>query len=608
MARYTEESKGTDSGNLHNREGILVLSVDKNGKILRFNKECELMSGNGKKEVLNRQLFDFLIPERHVEQWEEIFDYAKRNKPINDFELPILTQRGPEAMISWSAFPARNAGGLVESIAFMGRLISHENDVKKSSVERKEKRNLGNKTDREPSNKKNKNRVLFASGNKRLVLGGGAHRHSKSFRDATKTKVPPKREKKTTNSKKDRRICKVKVGKKKLNKKHKEQLGDYNNFKKTIKKLKEINEELKKENKKLGKKVVILKTRLTDGKVKQQRWDKTRDLIEKKTVSSFNRAAHFLFDCTGVNRKNDEFERMMHELNERRSLLDDFESQIVDDKNNLADRRNEFCKWREKLEMLEEEITRRRVELAKQEQKFDEYIVSSLSGGVREWSSTDPGGKVSSDVGDLDAETVEHFDSFDKIPKCAAIIQRGKFKQVNQSFAELFGYNAEEIVEESLFDFVVSEGFSDIEKYYLRRLKGEKIDSYVAMFHTKQNGKMAMEVSTEPINYRGEKAEIAVFKKLTDSHKDAIAADKVEDEKGDASVSGEPGSKPEENAAGGEIDQDQISDLAKKVQEDKQNAGFEVDKNEGESGVSSGEEKPSKSTVYGSAPGTILED
>lgn len=587
MARYIEESKGKDSGNLHNRESILVLSVDKNGKILRFNKECELMSGNGKKEVLNKQLFDFLIPERHVEQWEEIFDYAKRNKPINDFELPILTQRGPEAMISWSAFPARNAGGLVESIAFMGRLISHENDVKESSVERKEKRNLGNKTDGGSSNKKNKNRVLSASGNKRLVPGGGAYRHSKAFRDAAKTKVTSKREKKTTNSKKDRRIGKVKIGKKKLNKKHKEQLDNHNNVKKTIKKLKEINEGLKKENKKLGKKVVILKTRLTNRKMKQRKWDKTRNLIKKKTVSSFNRATHFLFDCIGVNRKKDEFERMMHELNERRSLLDDFESQIVDDKNSLADRRNEFCKWREKLEMLEEEITRRRVELAKQEQKFDEYIVSSLSGGVREWSSTDPGAKVSSDVGDLDAETVEHFDNFDKIPKCAAIIQRGKFKQVNQSFAELFGYNAEEIVEESLFDFVVSEGFSDIEKYYLRRLKGEKIDSYVAMFDTKQNGKMAMEVSTEPINYRGEKAEIAVFEKLTDAHKDAIAADKVEDEKEDASVSGELDSKPEENAAGGKMDRGQISDMAKKVQEGKQNAGFEVDKNEGESGVSS---------------------
>lgn len=586
MARYTEESEGRDSGNSHTREGILVLSVDQNGEILRFNKECERISGNGKKEVLNRQLFDFLIPERHFEQWEEIFDHAKRNKPINDFELPILTQRGPEAMISWSAFPARNAGGLVESIGFMGRLIRHENNVKESSIERKEKKDLGNKIDRKNSNRKNKDRLLYAFRNKRLVLGRGAHKHSKTFCDDAKTKVPPKREKKRTNSKKDRRISEVKVEKEKLKKKHKELLNDCNNVKKTIKKLKEVNGELKKENKKLGEKVVILKTRLTNGKVEQQKWDKTRDLTKKKTVSSFNRVAHFLFDFIGENGKKDEFERMMYELNERRSLLDDLESQIVDDKNRLAYRRNEFCKWREKLEMLEEEIARRRVELVKQEQKFDDYIVSSLSGEVRGGLSTEPDGRISSVVGNLDAEAVEHFDSFDEIPKCAAIVQRGKLKQINQSFAELFGYNAEEIVEESLFDFIVSEGFSDIEKYYLRRLKGEKIDSYVTMFHTKQNGKMAVEVSTEPINYRGEKAEIVLFKKLTDVRKDAVAVDKVEDEKEDTGVSGEIDSKPEEKAAaGGKIDQDQISDLARKVQEGKQTAGFEGDKNEGESGV-----------------------
>ncbi len=84
----------------------------------------------------------------------------------------------------------------------------------------------------------------------------------------------------------------------------------------------------------------------------------------KKTVILFNSGTHFLFDCIGDSRKKEEFERMMCELDERKSLLDDLESQIVDDRRNLADSGSEFCRWKEKLELLEDEIESPKVELA----------------------------------------------------------------------------------------------------------------------------------------------------------------------------------------------------------------------------------------------------
>jgi len=100
---------------------------------------------------------------------------------------------------------------------------------------------------------------------------------------------------------------------------------------------------------------------------------------------------------------------------------------------------------------------------------------------------------------------------FDKIPDCAVIIQRGTLKKVNQSFAELLGYNINEMVDKSLFDFISPEGFSVIEKYYLDRLKGVKSSSYGIILLTKDNIEMPVEVSTQPTIFKGDKAEIAIF-------------------------------------------------------------------------------------------------
>jgi len=179
MVKPTEGLNVMENKNSRSRESILVLDVDQNGKILRFNKECERILGISKKEVLNRRLFDFLIPECYSNQWEKIFDYARQHKPLNDLELPILTQHGREIMVSWSGFPTNNAAGLFESIGLIGKLVPQKDNVNGFSSEHVKKQ-VANKADGGYLAKKGKDsgRVLCKFGNKKVILKKDGHTRS----------------------------------------------------------------------------------------------------------------------------------------------------------------------------------------------------------------------------------------------------------------------------------------------------------------------------------------------------------------------------------------------------------------------------------------------
>ena len=90
MHKSTKESKERDSKSSLGREDSLVLSIDRDGKIVKFNKECKQTSGYSKDEILNRQFFDFLIPDRYLKPWKNTLNSVRKNKLIDDFRLPLL--------------------------------------------------------------------------------------------------------------------------------------------------------------------------------------------------------------------------------------------------------------------------------------------------------------------------------------------------------------------------------------------------------------------------------------------------------------------------------------------------------------------------------------
>ena len=165
-----------------------------------------------------------------------------------------------------------------------------------------------------------------------------------------------------------------------------------------------------------------------------------------------------------------------------------------------------------KIDRLGEELEERRKILVKQERMFNQRLISSLDEKIHVKSSRS-NNRVDLDV-NTKKETSEDHTFIDNVLDCAVIVQRGILKQVNRPFVELLGYDINEVIGKSLFDFITPECYLEIEKYYLDRLKGVSSSGYKAVFLTKDNNKLVVEVSTRPTVFNGKKAEIAIIKEF----------------------------------------------------------------------------------------------
>ena len=213
----------------------------------------------------------------------------------------------------------------------------------------------------------------------------------------------------------------------------------------------------------------------------------------------FRKGLYSLSEVFGSKKRKQEFHRLMTDLEERVNLLNEKESDIIKEKHMMNERIIEFKKWREKLESLENDIENRHKHLNLQEKALLDEITGVKRVDVKK---------------DIENDLEDSYDIFDRISDSAVVIQRGIIKKANDSFSNLLGYNYDEIVDKSLFDFICSEGFYDVEKYYLNRLKGEDVSFYNTVFLTKDNSKISVEISPKPTFIDGDMAEIAIVKKI----------------------------------------------------------------------------------------------
>lgn len=391
-----------------NRLNNLVLSIDQNEKIIKFNNECEKIFGYNKDKILNRNFSDTLLPNRYQKQWKNIIKSIKKDKSMDDFKLPLLTKHGHEIMVSWASFPVKNQNGDVEDIGFVGKFINSWNDAESPIVK------------------------------------------------------------------------KSKINFKKL---------DIDDIDKTSKKLVKRNFELEHKN-------LELQEELKNYKSHKIRINESG----KPHISPIGKSIYSISDMVGGKKKREEFERIMKELEDKRILLDERETQLTNEKRSMNERRNEFCTWREKLEFLEDELKKRADELNSKQEELKQAILTGPNKPINEIVTTE--------------DIIDYPDFLNHLSESAIVLQRGILRQVNDSFLNLLGYNSGELLDKSIFDFVDPEGFQGVESYYLKRIKGENISTYETIFLTKDNYKITVELSNRPTTFNGDKAEIAVIKEL----------------------------------------------------------------------------------------------
>ena len=416
MQKNNEEQKKKESKNSPDLKHSLVLSIDQKDKIIKFNKECEKILGFSNKEVLNKQFFDILIPDKFIKKWRNNLKQIRKNKLKDDFKLPLLCKNAEDIMILWSVFPVKDTKKVVKDIGFVGKLIPLDETEKKHPT-----------------------------------------KHSKIERKKTEKNI------------------------------------ENNDL---IKELVERNLELENKNKQLENELETFEKKLGQYNKKEEP-EKTSEPSSGKFEHSFSEFIH-------GKKKRIESKEMINDLEEKRTMLEERENQLLNEKRRINEKINEFCKWREKLELLENELYKREEELKEKEDLLDKNIKlesNQLS------SPTSPVVVTTKDV-------VENSDFLDKISDSAVVLKRGILKQINDPFVKLIGYKDEEIIEKSIFNFIAPEGFESAESYYFSRIKGENISTYETIFLTKDNGKIDVEISYRPTTFNGEKAEIAIIKKI----------------------------------------------------------------------------------------------
>jgi PAS domain S-box-containing protein len=86
-----------------NTVGSLVLVLDTAGRIMRFNRSCELISGYSFAELVGRPFWERLVPAEEIPQVIQRFESIRYGAFPQTFEHSWRTRSGHQRLISWSA-------------------------------------------------------------------------------------------------------------------------------------------------------------------------------------------------------------------------------------------------------------------------------------------------------------------------------------------------------------------------------------------------------------------------------------------------------------------------------------------------------------------------
>ena len=559
---------------ISNSKNNLVLGLNMDGEIVQFDIVCQQLTGYSRTEALNKKISDFLIPTSYITKWKELFDSVVKNEDVDDFEIPLKTSNGEEVLISWSSFPLENKSETVRNICFIGknlevkqhkknaeamrqdnnknkmihiysdkkpvdiemddfekRIATHPDKLDKIIKDRSKKHKKFNKisvkTEKKDERLVGKNRIIFKKDSKNIIFEKKPSTTSDTLSNVPKKVISLRFKKSATNSLESDAI----------NKTVKDLSKKYENLSEKLKELEKKDRKLERKNKLLEKNLKNMKTNMQKkDEIKPSKKSKHEEAIPKLTEDKtlFKKWPKLLSDHFGTKKKQVDFELRIHALDERAKELGELEDQLLKERKIHDKRIAEFTAWKEKLVNLESEIEKRRADLIEQERTFRENLASS------------PVDDMDSDVVSHETEDVmmpeenvvqdDHHDVLDKIPQCAAVVQRGILKQINSSFAELIGFETDEIVDKDLFDFIAPGGLEDIEKYYLNRLKGEDVSTYDTIFLTKDDRRISVEINIKPVLHNGERADMVVIMDLSEGPETTTedAEDEIETEKTEA--------------------------------------------------------------------------
>jgi PAS domain S-box-containing protein len=120
-----------------NTVGSIVVVLDRDGKIVRFNRACEEASGYRFEEVQGRHVWDFLIPQEQVEGVKKVFENLNAGMFPNKYDNYWLAKNGQRRLIAWANTVILTADGSVEYIIATGIDVTEHRRAEEALLEEK---------------------------------------------------------------------------------------------------------------------------------------------------------------------------------------------------------------------------------------------------------------------------------------------------------------------------------------------------------------------------------------------------------------------------------------------------------------------------------------
>jgi PAS domain S-box-containing protein len=139
-----QEERNVVSAILHT-VGALVVVLDPEGRIIRFNRACELTSGYSLAEVAGRKIWDLFIVPEEVDRFKSVFQQLCSAQLANDYEGYLVKRDGTRRWIAWSSTVLPGNDGAPTYIIATGIDITERKHLEKTILEvsGREQRRIG---------------------------------------------------------------------------------------------------------------------------------------------------------------------------------------------------------------------------------------------------------------------------------------------------------------------------------------------------------------------------------------------------------------------------------------------------------------------------------
>ena len=125
--------------------GALVVVLDGEGRILRFNPACELTTGYSMEEVKGKCVWDLFLLAEEADRFRAIFEVMRTDLLPHDYQSSWVTRHGDQRLIAWTSTLLPGGGETSNYIIATGIDITERKHLEKAilDISAREQRRIG---------------------------------------------------------------------------------------------------------------------------------------------------------------------------------------------------------------------------------------------------------------------------------------------------------------------------------------------------------------------------------------------------------------------------------------------------------------------------------